>query len=49
LPYAALGELSPDSTRNSAALEEALVKGVRRAFKRETGRRPTVVPVVVMV
>jgi ribonuclease J len=45
----AVGELSPESCRNQAALEEALVKGVRRAFKRETGRRPTVVPVAVVV
>lgn len=45
----ALGELSPESRTMRGAIEEALSKGIRRAFKRETGKRPAVLPVAVML
>ena len=32
-----------------AALEEAVTRGVRRAFRRETGKRPAVLPMVVLI
>jgi ribonuclease J len=43
----AIAELSPEMRASSAALEDALQKGVRRAFRRENEERPLVVPVVV--
>ncbi len=45
----ALLELSPESRTLASALEEALSRGVRRAFRRETGKRPAVLPVAVML
>jgi ribonuclease J len=45
----ALSELPEVSRPSVAQLEEALVRGVRRAFKRETGGRPEVLPLVVTV
>jgi ribonuclease J len=45
----ALLELAPEQRRSRVALEEALNRGVRRAFRRETGRRPPVVGVAAIV
>jgi ribonuclease J len=42
----ALGELSPVARADVAEVQEALRAGVRRFFRRETGKRPTVLPVV---
>lgn len=46
---AALEELSPEMRTISSALEEALSSGVRRAFRRETGTRPAVLPVAILL
>ncbi len=43
----ALGELPTAQRPSVGAVEEAIVRGVRRAFKRETGKRPAVLPIVV--
>ena len=45
----ALGELSPEMRTIASALEDALSRGVRRAFRRETGKRPAVLPVAVLL
>jgi ribonuclease J len=43
-----LAELSSEMRTMSSALEEALSRGVRRAFRRETGKRPAVLPMAVL-
>lgn len=45
----ALSELSAERRTLAVALEEALSRGVRRAFKRDTGKRPAVLPVAVLL
>jgi ribonuclease J len=45
----ALDELSPQMRTMSPTLEEALSRGVRRAFRRETGKRPAVLPMAVLL
>jgi ribonuclease J len=45
----ALDELSPEMRTIASALEEALSSGVRRAFRRETGKRPAVLPMAVLL
>jgi ribonuclease J len=42
----ALDELTPPARENQAEVQEALRQAVRRWFRREGGRRPTVLPVV---
>ena len=42
----ALSDLPADARRDPGAVEEALRLGVRRWFRREEGRRPAVLPVV---
>jgi ribonuclease J len=42
----ALDELSPPARENQAEVQEALRTAVRRWFRREGGRRPSVLPVV---
>jgi ribonuclease J len=44
----ALAELPNDARTNRPALEEALQRGVRRAFRRETGKRPAVLPLAIL-
>jgi ribonuclease J len=46
---AALAELPAEARRDPRAVEEALRLGVRRWFRREEGRRPAVLPVVLEV
>jgi len=45
----ALDQLAPEDRTRRGAVEEALQRGVRRAFRRETGARPAVVGVAVLV
>lgn len=45
----AIEELSPQMRTMVGGLEEALSRGVRRAFRRETGKRPAVLPVAVLL
>jgi hypothetical protein len=42
----ALEELSGPARADVAEVQEALRQGVRRWFRREVGRRPSVLPVV---
>jgi len=42
----ALDELSPTARANVAEVQETLRSAVRRWFRREVGRRPSVLPVV---
>lgn len=44
----ALGELVPAQRLLASSVEEALGRGVRRAFRKETGRRPAVLPIAVL-
>lgn len=45
----ALLELNAETRTHAGALEDALARGVRRAFRRETGKRPAVMPVAIML
>jgi ribonuclease J len=45
----ALNELSPEMRTMSSTLENALSQGVRRAFRKETGKRPAVLPMAVLL
>jgi len=45
----ALAELPVTERRSDTALEQALERGVRRAMKRETGRRPVVLAQVLRI
>jgi ribonuclease J len=45
----ALGELSPEMRTMTSSLEDALSRGVKRAFRRETGKRPAVLPVAILL
>lgn len=44
-----LGEIPPGMRVHATALEEAVSRGVRRAFRKATGRRPAVLPVAVLL
>ena len=46
---AALDELSPQARADVAEVQEALRLAVRRWFRRESGRKPSVLPVVLQL